>query len=309
MKSNGMRVRRIPTALAGALIVSLSLMTLAAIKGPDGGGYTATDSVVFSMIDLSGGGGGASVLSGVDDGVAPLTLPFPFRFYGTPYTVVCVSTNGIVYFVASAAACSGIEDFANVDITTANTPQDLPAVAPLWTDLSFEVPGSGSVLYHTIGTLGSRRFVIQWNNAFPLGATSSVTFQVVLSELVHTLLFQYQTASVGAANPASMGGQATVGIRNTQALTANKQLSWSFNAPVIGDSSALLFSAPVVTVRGDADGDGSVTCADLAIVRASYGKTSAQPGFDPRADFNKDGRVNLVDLTAVTRAMPAGTRC
>ena len=39
----------------------------------DGGGYTATDSVVFSMIDLSGGGGGASALPGPRPSSPPWT--------------------------------------------------------------------------------------------------------------------------------------------------------------------------------------------------------------------------------------------
>jgi hypothetical protein len=294
--------------LTRLVAATFAVAAIAATKGPDGGGYTATDDVVFSMVDLSTGSG-AGVLAGVDDGVAPLTLPFPFRFYGTAYSVVCVSTNGIVYFVPNADACTGIDDFSNVDITTAGTPKDLPAASPYWTDLSFDAPGAGSVLYQTVGAVGSRRFVIQWNNAFPVGAPNPVTFQAVFSELVHTMLFQYQSLGQGAANAANKGGGATVGIRNAQALSTNKVLSWSFNAPVIADSSALSFSAPIVKVAGDADGDGAVTCTDVTIVRASFGRRTGQVGFDPRADMNKDGIVNLADSTIVARALPQGTRC
>jgi hypothetical protein len=52
-----------------------------------------------------------------------------------------------------------------------------------------------------------------------------------------------------------------------------------------------------------------VNCTDLAIVEASYGKSSSQPGFDLRADVNGDGIVNLVDLSTVSRQLPAGTVC
>jgi hypothetical protein len=306
---NPMHATYLSRSATRALVLAVAVLALAATKGPDGGGYTATDAVVFSMVDLSGGSGGVSVLSGVDDGVAPLTLPFPFRFYGTAYSVVCVSTNGILYFVGVAGACSDIDDFSNVDITTAGTPKDLPAALPLWTDLSFDVPGSGSVLYQTIGALGTRRFVIQWNNAYPVGATAPVTFQAVLSETAHTLLFQYQSLNVGVANAASNGGTATVGIRNSQALSTNKHLSWSFNAPVMADSSALSFAAPVVKVTGDADGDGAVTCTDLSIVRAAFGRRKGQSGYDARADLNGDGIVNLMDVSIVSRALPTGTKC
>jgi hypothetical protein len=290
--------------------VLLTVMAgLAATKGPDGGGYTATDEVVFSMMDLSAGGGSAGVLAGVDDGVVPLTIPFPFRFYGTPYTVVCVSSNGALYFVAAADGCGGIADFGNIDLTTTPTPKDLPAALPFWSDLTFDVPGAGAVLYQTTGALGSRRFVVQWHNAYPHGASSPVTFQAVLAEMSHTLLFQYQSVSAGVTNSPAFGGQATVGIRNRQGSTTGHVLAWSFNAPVLVDNSALSFAAPTVKVVGDADGDGQAVCSDLLIVRASYGKRTGQAGFDARADLNKDGLVNLLDLNIVSRALPVGTRC
>lgn len=59
----------------------------------------------------------------------------------------------------------------------------------------------------------------------------------------------------------------------------------------------------------DLDNNGRVDCADVAIVRASYGRRTGQPGFDPRADVNRDGVVNLIDLTTVTRALPIGLVC
>ncbi|MCV2351249.1 M12 family metallo-peptidase [Paucibacter sp. Y2R2-4] len=59
----------------------------------------------------------------------------------------------------------------------------------------------------------------------------------------------------------------------------------------------------------DPNGDGVIDCADLAIVKASFGKRAGQAGFDPRADVNKDGAVDLRDLSAVTRLLPANSTC
>jgi hypothetical protein len=307
MRTSRRLVIRHATALALSACAATAMLS-AATKGPDAGGYTASDATVYSLVDIAGTGGGASVLAGIDDGVVPLTLPFTFQFYGKPYTTVCVSANGAVYFVTAASACAGLADFANADLTSASTPNDLPALLPFWSDLTFQIPGAGSVFYQTVGAAGSRRFVLQWNNAYPQGSPNPVTFQAVLSEGSNRILFQYRSVGLGPANAASSGGRATIGIRNGGALANNQQIEWSFDAPVLADSSALLFS-PAARIVGDVNGDGVVSCADVAIVTASFGKRAGQAGFDPRADVNGDGIVNLVDATTVSRGLPPGTRC
>jgi hypothetical protein len=233
------------------LLVSAAVPVTAAVRGPDAAGYTATDATVFSFVDVSAGG--ASVLAGIDDGTAPLTLPFAFTFYGQSYTQMCVSSNGAIYFAPSAGSCTGVTDFANIDLAL-TTPNDWPAIFPYWTDLSFQAPGAGSVFYQTVGAAGSRRFVVQWNNAMPGASSSPVTFQAILSEGSNGILFQYKTVTLGAGNPASNGAQATVGIRNTGGGAANKLIQWSFSAPVLRDGTAILFgnqtadsTPPVVT--------------------------------------------------------------
>ncbi len=47
---------------------------------------------------------------------------------------------------------------------------------------------------------------------------------------------------------------------------------------------------------GDADVNGIVDARDLAILRAAYGTSKNQPGFDPAADFNNDGLIDYKDL-------------
>jgi hypothetical protein len=47
---------------------------------------------------------------------------------------------------------------------------------------------------------------------------------------------------------------------------------------------------------GDANNTNSINIQDLNILKASYGKSSGQPGYDSRADFNKTNSVNIQDL-------------
>jgi Bacterial Ig-like domain (group 3)/Dockerin type I domain len=75
------------------------------------------------------------------------------------------------------------------------------------------------------------------------------------------------------------------------------------------NSAVATVKVNVKTLPGDLNGSGAVSCADLAIVKASFGKKTGQPGFDPRADVNGDGIVNILDLSAVARQLPAGTVC
>ena len=62
-------------------------------------------------------------------------------------------------------------------------------------------------------------------------------------------------------------------------------------------------------LAGDINGDNIVNCADLAIIRAAFGKRTVDVGFDPRADLNHDGIIDIRDLAAEARLMPAGTTC
>ncbi|HEY7169756.1 MAG TPA: Ig-like domain-containing protein [Vicinamibacterales bacterium] len=231
-------------ALVAAALVALPALGVAATRGPDAAGYTATDGTVYSFVDISGTGGGASILAGTDDGTAPLTLPFAFRFYGQNYTLLCVSTNGALYFVPSLAQCGGVNDFANSDLSSSSPENDPPAILPYWSDLTFQVAGAGSVYYQVLGAAGSRRLVVQWSNAFPQGSPNAVTFQTILFEGTNRILFQYQVAALGEGNPASGGGTATIGIRNAGGLANGQQLPWSFNANVINNESAILFTPP-----------------------------------------------------------------
>ncbi len=47
------------------------------------------------------------------------------------------------------------------------------------------------------------------------------------------------------------------------------------------------------------NGDCKVDTVDLSSVGSAFGKTIGQTGFNPAADLNNDGTVNIVDLVLV----------
>jgi hypothetical protein len=302
-----LRSRARGAVVAGLLAGLLTAGVAATTKGPDAGAYTGTDATTFSFVDISGGSGGIAVLGGTDDGTVALALPFAFKFYGQAYPFVCVSSNGALYFVAADSDCTGILDFANTDLGSVAPPGDRPAVLPLWSDLTFQVSGAGAVFYQTLGSPGSRRFVVQWNDAFPQGSADPVTFQVILAEAGNTVLFQYKTVDLGSGNAASNGAHATIGIRNTGALNTQQQIAWSFGAAVLADTTAILFSA--TPTPGDLTGDHLVNCDDANFIRAAFGKRKGQAGYNPAADTNNDGVISVTDFALLTKYLPPGIKC
>jgi len=99
-------------------------------------------------------------------------------------------------------------------------------------------------------------------------------------------------------------GSETFTVPNMNTTTARIKVEAVGN--VFFDVSNADFTIRLV---GDLDGDGQVGCSDLAIIKASLGKVVGQPGFDPRADVNGDGIVDIRDLAFVSQRVTVGVRC
>jgi hypothetical protein len=113
------------------------------------------------------------------------------------------------------------------------------------------------------------------------------------------LSFPYVLASSTPNN-----GSKAVVLPNLNSSTARVKVEAVGN--VFFDVSNANFT---IRLTGDVNGSGTVDCADLAIVKASMGKSTGQPGFDARADVNNDGVVNVRDLAYVSQRVAVGTVC
>ncbi|MBN1402757.1 MAG: DUF11 domain-containing protein, partial [Anaerolineae bacterium] len=152
----------------------------------------------FAWIDATAG----QLLSvGDDDCVGPLELGFELSFYGQAYSDIYVNSNGMVLF----GACS--DAFSNKAIPNGEQPNAF--AAPFWDDLQPGV-GSGRLYFAVVGAAPRRIAVVEWHQVRFYGSTEEQTFQVLLHEGTHRIVYQY--LDVNGARGA--GSSATVGIEN-----------------------------------------------------------------------------------------------
>jgi dockerin type I repeat protein/uncharacterized protein DUF642 len=110
-----------------------------------------------------------------------------------------------------------------------------------------------------------------------------------------------QTFTVGTLN--------TPTLNNTFTAAGAGLQSYPVTATDLAGNTSTSKANYTVIPPGDLNGDGSVGCDDLAIVKASFGKKAGQPGYNPIADVNHDGVVNVLDLSFVASRIPNGTKC
>jgi uncharacterized protein YjdB len=177
-----------------------------------------------------------------------------------------------------------------------------------------------------IPTAGTYNFTLQVTDAASASLTRSYSVVIKPAALV-SIAVTPPNPSVFKGSTQQFVATGTFTDSSTQVLSSPMWASSSTSVATIsttGLATGVAFGTTTITatqgsisgsttmsvkIVGDVNGDGVVNCADLAIVKASFGKKTGQPGFDPRADLNGDGVVNIIDLSIVTKQLPANTTC
>jgi len=120
---------------------------------------------------------------------------------------------------------------------------------------------------------------------------------------------QWQVSKDGGATFTNIGGANAPTLTFVALVAQNGNHYRAVFTNAVGTATSTAAKLTVNPLPGDVNGDGVVSCADMAVVKASFGKKLGQPGFDPRADINGDGVVNILDLSLVARQLPAGSTC
>jgi lysyl endopeptidase len=180
--------------------------------GPDGFGYTYADQndgglCPFQFLDISDGARLAVTPSGSfaanDDGRAgPISLSFPFDFYGQAVTQIVMSTNG--YLSTSTAETGG--QF-QVNCNGAQSQGSVGGrIDPLQFDWLYNTGFSDRGLFHRfysvcprppqVGPASVGCHVFQWNGmeAFDGNPAGRFDFQAILYQGSHQIVFQYRSS-------------------------------------------------------------------------------------------------------------------
>ncbi|TFH39934.1 MAG: DUF11 domain-containing protein, partial [ANME-2 cluster archaeon] len=208
-------------------------------------GYKFKDSntqngPTYDWIEISGTG--KEVLPDDDDGwVGNIDLGFFFNYYGTDYSQLAISNNGLIF--------SGGTTWEYVNEPIKQSPSVDGFIAPFWDDIVTYNP-TGAIYYQTFGTAPNRMFVVEWyDNNHYCDSDSGVTFEAMLYEGSNNIKFQYKDVDFGNVYwavdgdnpPYNNGGSATVGI---ECPSGDDGLQYSFNEPVIDPGLAILFKFP-----------------------------------------------------------------
>jgi hypothetical protein len=148
-------------------------------------------------------------------------------------------------------------------------------------------------------------------NELQVGGTShEIQISIPVDKSLLTALIANAQAKYNAAEEGNRNGLYAIGAKaqlqsaiDTANAIANNP---NANQQQVDSAKAALEAAIQVfeTKRINADiNGGGVSIGDLAIVAAAYGKQQGQPGWNMLADVNHDGKVDILDLAIVAKAI------
>ena len=270
-------------AVATALVLAQNPACASRAPGPDTYGYTVAATTDFTFLQITNAGS-SRVLWFNDDAPYTANLGFTFNFYGSNYTSVSFTPNGLMTFGGTNSA------YSNVDLTITSLSTNLPGIAVLWDDWETQETWADGVYYKTTNTAPNRQFIVQWNKVVPVNGdgTNTVTFEARLFEGSDKILFSYfDTVVSDESTPAaSLGIGATVGICDVSGQSNGRNLEWSYNQGIITNGLNLLFIHP--DHPPIATNDTVTTAEDTAVTISVLAN-----------DYDPDG--DALTLTAVTQ--------
>ncbi|TAK24010.1 MAG: hypothetical protein EPO40_24925, partial [Myxococcaceae bacterium] len=165
--------------------------------------YTRLRPSPMPWVDVCSLAGHRTFMPGSDDGTAGESLPFTFRFYGSPYSYVGIASNGQLSFVLPTYS------WVNSMLPTAAVEN---TIFGFWDDI-YQRNG---ICTATVGAAPLRRYIAEWEDNFfyPPGSSNAsehITFEISLSEGSNAIDVLY--GRMEGQGDRGSGGDATIGIQ------------------------------------------------------------------------------------------------
>jgi len=200
----------------------------------------------------------------------------PYLGYGAPFAISTDGAHQLMFYSVDTAGDQETPHGQTIKIDATKPVSHVTALPATATTPNFSVQWSG-----TDATSGVSKYTIYGSdNGGPFAPWLS---NVTATQAYYTgsLLHTYRFYSIATDNAGNQEGPKTAAEAATH----------------------------VPQMPGDVNGDGKINCADIALVKASFGKRTGQPGFNSSADVNHDGVVNVLDLAIVSQKLAPGTKC
>ncbi len=200
----------------GACVAGTTCQSVAGVPQCQPSPYVESTAPASEYVDACAVGR-AEVFSGLDVNLnrtaLPLTLPFPFSYYGTARTVFWPGTGAWGVFAPTRPGTQVASLSDNDVVSSALVPFQVVADGgeSVW------LRASGSrICSATVGTAPNRRFVVEWND-FTIGRdypAVHLTFEAVLHESTNAIDFLYRRLepATGVGSAYTDGLLADVGL-------------------------------------------------------------------------------------------------
>ena len=234
------------------------------------------DGIDLNVSDSGNGNGASNSTKSID-------LPFVFNFYGEPYDVISVSTNGWI-----ALGRTNLLSFRNYPIPGAGGPS--PMIAAFWDDM--KTTSGGDIFYKIIDNGSTNQsLVIQWSDMRTYDNSSEEDFQVILTPNSNSetgdgdIKIQYKTFNNTSdgyypeGGTPTHGSYATIGIEN---MYGNQGLQYTFNNQYSPGASPLFNNRAILI-------------------------TTELPNFGTLGDINEDELINVLDIVLLVNLVLSGT--
>ena len=268
-----------------------------------------------------------------------IPLPFSFRFFGSVFNYVNISSNGWVGLGTTNTTTTGL----NAVLPNAAAPNNV--IHGITADFDLRTAAGGTLEYFEEGVAPNRIFIISYNNVRFLSGGGNATFQIVLKETsnqveIHTAACTNTTAPKAQGVENATGTVATVvtGRNNTTNWTAtgytnsyrftpdNITFTWSPSTGLNTTTGATVIATPAtnttytINALNTSNSQTGSTTVNVTVNTASYTLAAVAGGAEIFQNVSvsstgtnyRDGNCNLIatvlptgGATAVSNAILA----